>query len=476
MEITNKLLRTKSATDIRRPPGPKRNNPLLGLLAYRRGRLGFLQNLAQRYGDICYFAIGSQQAYLLNHPDFIKEVLITNSQHFIKGSALQRSKRLLGEGLLTSEGEFHRRQRRLAQPAFHRSRVESYAGVMTEYTARAVGAWQDGQTLDLAEEMMALTLAIVGKTLFDADIEAEAGEVGEAITGMLQSTDTSSLSSIVIDVLKKLPVARKRSGAKAKAKFESAKARLDELIYRLIDERRRSGDRGDLLSMLIMAQDEDDGGQMSNLQLRDEAMTIFMTGHETTAVTLAWTAYLLSQNPDVEAKLQAEVDDVLGGRVPSMADVGRLAYTEMVLSESMRLYPPAWALQRTALNDCEIGGYVIPKGAQVLMSQYVMHHDPRYFPDPNRFDPERWTKEARDERPQFSYFPFGGGLRRCIGDAFAMMEATLLLSLLVQQWQMRLAPGHVVALQPVMSLRPKYGMRMILKSRASSRAQEIEVR
>jgi cytochrome P450 len=465
MEIAEALRRHNPATKLRRPPGPRANNPLLGLLAYRRGRVGFLQNLARRYGDICYFAIGSQQVYLLNHPELIKEVLVTNSQNFMKGSALQRSKRLMGEGLLTSEGEFHRRQRRLAQPAFHRSRVESYATVMTEYTARALAAWHDGQTLDLAEEMMGLTLTIVGKTLFDADIEAEAGEVGEAITGMLQATDTSSLSSIVIDVLKKLPIARTRSGAKAKARFESGKAKLDALIYRLIDDRRGSGDRGDLLSMLLLAHDEDDGSQMSNLQLRDEAMTIFMTGHETTAVTLAWTFYLLSQNPDVEAKLHAEVDEVLGSRVPTMMDVARLPYTEMVLSESMRLYPPAWALQRTALNDSEIGGYVIPKGSQVLMSQYVMHHDARYFPDPERFDPERWTQTARDSRPQFSFFPFGGGLRRCIGDAFAMMEATLLLTQLAQQWQMRLEPGHVVALQPVMSLRPKHGMRMILKSR-----------
>ena len=253
MEITDRLPLGITAVDVRRPPGPRKNNPLLGLLAYRRGRVGFLQNMAQRYGDICFFAIGSQQAYLLNHPDFIKDVLITKSQNFIKGSALQRSKQLLGEGLLTSEGEVHRRQRRLAQPAFHRSRVESYANVMTEYTARTAAAGHDGQTLDLADEMMALTLAIVGKTLFDADIESEAAEVGEAITGMLQATDTSSLSSIVIDVLKKLPVARKRSGAKAKAKFESAKARLDALIYRLIDDRRRSGDRGDLLSMLLLA-------------------------------------------------------------------------------------------------------------------------------------------------------------------------------------------------------------------------------
>lgn len=466
MEITDKLPLTTGVVKVRRPPGPRRNNPLLGLLAYRRGRLGFLQNMAQRYGDISYFALGSQGAYLLNHPDLIKEVLVNNSQNFIKGSALQRSKRLLGEGLLTSEGEAHRRQRRLAQPAFHRSRIEAYAKVMTDYTTRTIAGWRAGQTLDLAEEMMALTLAIVGKTLFDADLETEASEVGEAITAMLHATDTSSVSSIVTDILKKLPGARQRSGAKAKAKFESAKARLDELIYRLIAERRLTGDRGDLLSMLLLAQDEDDGGRMSDLQLRDEAMTIFMTGHETTAVTLAWTFFLLSQNPECERRLHAEVDEVLGGRVPTMMDLARLPYAEMIICEAMRIYPPAWALQRTAVSDCEVGGYVIPRGSQVLMSQYVMHHDPRYFPDPERFDPERWTKAAREARPQFSYFPFGGGLRRCIGDVFAMMEATLLLTQLAAKWQMRLAPDHKIALQPVMSLRPKHGMRMILQSRA----------
>jgi len=465
MEITEKLPLTSTAVDVRRPPGPRRNNPLLGLLAYRRGRLGFLQNLAARYGDICYLEIGAAQTYLLNHPDLIKDVLINKSENFIKGSALQRSKRLLGEGLLTAEGEAHRRQRRLIQPAFHRSRIEGYAQVMTACTERSIAEWQDGQTLDLAEEMMALTLAIVGKTLFGADIQAEATEVGEAITGMLRATDTSSLSSILVDLLKKLPIVKKRSGARAQEKFDKAKARLDELIYRLIEERRRSGDRGDLLSMLILAQDEADGSTMSNLQLRDEAMTIFMTGHETTAVTLAWTFYLLSKHPDVEARLHAEIDQTLAGRTPAMADVNRLPYTEMVLSEAMRLYPPAWALQRAALNDCEIGGYIIPKGAQVLMSQYVMHHDSRYFPDPERFDPERWTPSAREGRPQFSYFPFGGGLRRCIGDSFAMIEATLLLIQLAQKWRMRHEPDHKVALQPVMSLRPKYGMKMILQSR-----------
>ncbi|HEX8096496.1 MAG TPA: cytochrome P450, partial [Pyrinomonadaceae bacterium] len=252
-----------------------------------------------------------------------------------------------------------------------------------------------------------------------------------------------------------------------KAKFERAKSKLDAIIYRLIEERRRSGtDRGDLLSMLLLAHDtEGDGGGMTDRQLRDEAITIFLTGHETTAAALTWTFYLLSQHADAETRLHAEVDEVLGGRLPTVADLPRLTYTEMVLSESMRLYPPAWGVQRMALNDCEIGGYRVPKGAQVLMSQYVIQRDARYFPDPLRFDPERWTPQAREARPQFSYFPFGAGPRRCIGEGFAWMEGLLLLATLAQEWRMRLAPRHVVALQPVMSLRPKYGMRMTLKSR-----------
>ncbi len=459
------LLKQGGTTDGCYPPGPRSNISLSGLLAYRRGRLEFLQSLAQRYGDICYLKLGPHHTYFLNHPDLIKEVLVTNSQNFVKGLALQRAKRLFGEGLLTSEGEFHSRQRRLAQPAFHRARVESYATHMTAYADRSRQRWQDGATVDIAEEMMHLTLAITGKTLFDTDVESKTSEVGEAISRLLRATDTASLTSIFRDLLKKLPLLRRLDNTKAK--FEQAKNKLDAIIYRLIDERRRSGtDRGDLLSMLLLAQDlEGNGGPMTDQQLRDEAITIFLTGHETTAAALTWTFYLLSRHPDVEARLHTEIDKVLGGHLPTIANLAHLSYTEMVLSESMRLYPPAWGIQRMALNDCEIGGYQVPKGAQVLMSQYVIQRDARYFPDPLRFDPERWTQQARDARPQFSYFPFGGGTRRCIGEGFAWMEGLLLLATLAQKWKMSLAPKHAVALQPVMSLRPKYGMRMTLKKR-----------
>jgi cytochrome P450 len=441
------------------PPGPRQSFPLSGIFAYRRGPLPFFQNLAERYGDISYFQLGPQRAFFFNHPDYIKDILVTNHQNFMKGLALQRAKRLLGEGLLTSEGEFHRRQRRLAQPAFHRLRIASYADVMTAYASQTSESWSDGKTYDISEEMMRLTLGIVGKTLFDADVVSDAQEVGEAMTVVMDLFNTITVP--FFDLLQKLPLPQFR-------RFDNAKLRLDTIIYRLIEERRRSGkDRGDLLSMLLLAQDtEGDGGQMTDAQLRDELMTIFLAGHETTANALTWTWYLLSQNPKVEAKLHAEIDEVLEGRLPAFEDVARLKYTEMVLAESMRLYPPAWALGRMALNDIEIGGYVVPKKSLVLMSQYVMHHDARYFAEPVRFDPERWSPQLRETRPQFSYFPFGGGPRRCIGEGFAWMEGILLIAALARHWQMRLVENHPVALKPVITLRPKHGMRMIVTRRS----------
>lgn len=442
----------------RYPPGPRRMFPLSGLLGYRRGPLPFFQNLAAQYGDISYFRLGPQEAFFLNHPDLIKDVLVTNHQNFHKGLALQRAKRLLGEGLLTSEEDFHRRQRRLAQPAFHRARIASYASVMTDYASETRARWHDGDTLDMSEEMMRLTLGIVGKTLFDADVVSDAREVGEAMTVVMDLFNTITIP--FFELIQKLPLPQLR-------RFDAARARLDAIIYRLIEERRRSSeDRGDLLSMLLLAQDtEGDGGAMTDEQLRDEVMTIFLAGHETTANALTWTWYLLSQNPAVEEKLHEEIDRVLAGRLPAFEDVAQLKYTEMVLAESMRLYPPAWAMGRLAIVETEIAGYIIPRRSLVLMSQYVIHRDARYFPEPLKFDPERWTATARESRPQFSYFPFGGGLRRCIGEGFAWMEGVLLIAALAQHWRMRLVPNHPVALKPVITLRPKHGMRMTVASR-----------
>jgi cytochrome P450 len=453
-----------SRTNAGLPPGPKSKLSISGLLAYRRGRLEFLQSLAQRYGDIVYLKLGSQEAYFVNSPDLVKEVLVTKSQSFMKGPSLQRAKMLLGEGLLTSEGDFYRRQRRLAQPAFHRSRIETYAACMTDYADRLRLRWREGETLNVADEMMHVTLQIVSKTIFDTNVELDSSEVGRAMDEMLHATETSSVGSLVREVLRRIPYLKRFD--KTDEKFKRARAALDSIIYRLIDERRNTGtDRGDLLSLLLLAQDDDGGGGMTDSQVRDEAITLFLTGHETTAAALTWTLYLLSQNADVDSKLWKEIDDVLGGRLPSIDDIPRLKYAEMVLSESMRLYPPAWGIQRTALHSCQIGGYMIPKGAQVLMSQYVLHRDKRYYPEPLRFDPERWTTEAREGRPQFAYFPFGGGNRRCMGEAFAWMEALLLLSSFVQKWRFSLAPQQKVALLPAITLRTKYGMRMSISSR-----------
>lgn len=441
------------------PPGPRSFIPGLQLLAFSRDPLEFLTNVTRRYGDVARFTNGAQDYVVINHPDYIKDVLVTHNADFMKGRGLQRAKRLLGEGLLTSEPPLHRRQRRLAQPAFHKSRIATYASMMVDYTLRMERErWRTGQTLDIAQEMMHLTLAIVGKTLFDTETEAEAEEVREALTATMESFTRFMLP--FAELLDRLPLPATR-------RFEQARARLDAIIYGMINERRGSSeDRGDLLSMLIMAQDEEEDGQgMTDEQLRDEAMTIFLAGHETTANALTWTWYLLSQHPEVEAKLHAEVDAVLNERPPGHDDLPALRYTEMVLAESMRLYPPAWILGRRALKDYEVGGFHIPAGSIVVLSPYVMHRDARYFPEPERFDPERWRTEAKEARPAFSYFPFGGGPRRCIGEGFAWMEGILVIATLARAWRMRLIPGHVVQTQPMVTLRPKHGMRMKIERR-----------
>jgi len=441
------------------PPGPKSLIPGRALLAFRRDPIAFLMSTVHEFGDIACFGVGSQHYFVVNHPDHIKEIFVTHHTYFKKGRALERAKGMLGNGLLTSEGPFHHRQRRLAQPAFHRDRITGYAGIMADYADRVQRErWREGQTLDIAKEMMHLTLAIVGRTLFDTETEEEAEQVREALSETMKGYTRAMLP--FAEFLDRLPLRRNRH-------YLRARNVLDSIIYRIIDERRRSGeDRGDLLSMLLRAQDEEgDGGRMTDLQLRDEAITIFLAGHETTANALTWTWYLLSEHPDVEQRLHRELDSILAGRLPTAEDFPRLQYTEMVITEAIRLYPPAWIIGRRALKDYKLGPYIVPAGAIVIMSPYVMHRDPRYFPDPFRFDPDRWTPEARASRPQFSYFPFGGGPRRCIGEGFAMMESIMVLATLAQKWSLRRAPDQPIALQPLITLRPRHGMRMVLMSR-----------
>jgi cytochrome P450 len=388
----------------------------------------------------------------------VREILVGNQGNFSKSRALQRAKILLGEGLLTSEGPHHLRQRRLVQPAFHRDRLAGYASAMSECSVRWRERWQAGSTLDVSTEMPQLTLAVVAKTLFSADVQSEASEIGAAMTTVLQMFRL--LLMPFSEYMEKLPLPYVR-------RFEKARARLDSTIYGLIRERRKSGeDTGDLLSMLLLAQDEENaGGRMTDQQVRDEALTLFLAGHETGANALTWTWYLLSQHPEVERRLHQEIDAVLGDRTPELADVPRLRYAEMILAEALRLYPPAWAIGRKAKEEFTLGEFQIPASSICIVSPYVVQRDPRWFPDPETFDPERWTPEARDARPKFSYFPFGGGSRVCIGERFAWMEGVIVMAAIAQKWRFRLAPGQRVEPLPLITLRVKGGLRMIIEAR-----------
>jgi cytochrome P450 len=441
-------------------PGPRQRYPGEFALAVIRRPLALFEELARVHGDVAGIRIASQPVVLVSDPDRIRDVLVTHGRLFHKGRGLERAKMLLGEGLLTSEDELHLRQRRLAQPAFHRARIAAYAETMATYAARRAEQWRDGARLDVAREMAAYTLAVVGKTLFDADIEGEAHEIGEALGAAIDAFNLSVLP--FGELLEKLPIP-------STLRFRRGRERLDATIYRLIAERRASGeDRGDLLSMLLLAQDsEGDGGGMSDRQLRDEAMTLLLAGHETTANLLAWTWYLLAQHPEVESALHAEIDAVPAEHFGA-DDLARLPFTRAVLTESMRLFPSAWTIGRRAMEPYHIGEHVLPARTIVLTSQWVVHRDPRWWPEADRFLPERWMPggSALDPaRPKFSYFPFGAGTRVCIGEQFAWLEGTLALATIARRWRLRLVPGASVVPQPIITLRVRGGLPMTAHAR-----------
>jgi cytochrome P450 len=425
--------------------------------SFRKDPPAFLTRLAQ-LGDVTSFRMGPIHGYFINDPELVRDVLVVNAHKFKKGRALQRAKSLLGNGLLTNEGEAHLRQRRMIQPAFHKGRIAEYARTMTEYAERMSATWSDGEVRDIDREMMHLTLQIVATTLFSANVDDDADEIGGAMTSMVEMFNYLLLP--FSEWLQKLPLPQSR-------RFARARDTLDKVIYRIINERRASGqDKGDLLSMLLNAQDEDDGTTMTDEQVRDEALTLFLAGHETTANALTWTWHLLSQNLEKEATLLAELDDVLAGRTPTFDDIPQLKYTEAVLAESMRLYPPAWAIGRLSLEEHALGGYHLPVKSLVLLSPYIAHRDPRYWEYPDRFIPERWsTQSVREASQKYTYFPFGGGARRCIGEGFAWTEGVLLLATLAQRWKLRLAPDQKIGLSAMITLRPRYGMRMSIQSR-----------
>jgi cytochrome P450 len=446
------------ATDaaVKAVPGPTTWLPGGHFLSFRRDPLKFFAEIQRQYGDIATFHFGPQQIYLVSHPDWIEDVLVTSAKKFQKGVALQRAKRLLGEGLLTSEGQAHLKQRRTIQPLFHRQQVQGFAAAMVKHGLR----WRDSlaadAVIDVTDKMAALTLAIVGETLFSSDVQADADEVRDALAAAVQSFGIALLPGL--EYLEKLPLP-------VFARVRTARERLDRVILRVIEARRAAssteGAHTDLISMLLSARDPENPSEpgMGVQQIRDEAMTIFLAGHETTANAMAWTWHLLGRSAEVEGRLHDELSRVIGDRAPSVDDVPKLEYTRAVVAESMRLYPPAWTMGRRAIEPHSIGGHVIQPGALVIISQWVAHHDPRWWPEPDAFRPERWVETsgsrlpAPGSRPRYAYFPFGGGSRICIGESFAWTEAILLLATIAQRW--RFAPVSEPALEPRITLRPK---------------------
>lgn len=440
----------------KRPPGPK-GGLFSGLLAeITRDRLGFFTRSKAKWGAIYRLDFRFASAVVVTEPAFLQEILVTQNKRVIKQDSLRRSKPLLGLGLLTSEGDFWLRQRRLAQPGFHRERIASYSKVMVDYTLDLMANWQDGALLDLNRETMALTLAIVAKTLFNGEINpGTASEVGSALTEALHLWDQVTLQNPLLDYL---PTPKR-------LRWKRAIARLDAVVNQIIQGHKAKGiDQGDLLSMLMAARDEDGSG-MTDKQLRDEVMTIFLAGHETTANNLTWTFHLLAQHPEVVAKLEAEVDQVLAGRAPTMADLPHLPYTEMVINESLRLFPPAWMIGREPVEDLQVGEYLISKGETILMPIYILHRDERTFPEPEAFRPERWADGLAKRIHPYAYIPFSSGPRICIGKEFAKMEAILLLATIVQRFRFTPEPGKPVEFDPSITLRPASGLWMRLQKR-----------
>jgi len=433
--------------------------PVVGnFLAFRRDPLHFLCSMRRAYGDVVEVALGPMKVTLLSHPDMVEDVLVTRSKLWMKDRFLRTNLRpALGDGLLSSEGDFWRKQRRLAQPAFHRDRIEAYARIMSDRALGLARTWRDGEARDVHKDMLRLTLDIVAQTLFGAEVGDHADDVGEALEAVLAMV--SDPLTLLMPVLERFPTPTRK-------RFVRGVKRLDAIIYGFIEARRKAGAErsDDLLSMLLHAQDED-GSRMTDKQLRDECLTIFLAGHETTAINLVWTWLLLSRHPEEKAKLVRELDTVLGDRPATFSDVSSLRYTGHVITESLRLYPPAWSMGREACEDVDVGGYRIPRGRQIWFCPWAIQRDPRWFDSPDTFQPERWEGDLAKRLPRFAYFPFGGGPRLCIGQAFAQLEAVLVLATLARSFDVEVLPVPAAVPVPSVTLRPRHGLRARLTRR-----------
>lgn len=457
------LAGVKAATAGGEAPGPRFATPFGFLAAMRRDPLGFLEGCRRTYGDVVQIRFFPWRGFFFAHPRDVRHILQENHRNYWKGIVFAKLKRIGGEGLVFSDGELWRRQRQLAQPAFHRDRIAAMASMMTDATAAMLDRWRAvaaaQRPLDVAAEMSRLTLEIVATALFGTALGEDEDEFRRAVSGGL--TYANHVVNHFFAVPLFIPTSANRRGRRAIAS-------LDRIVWKIVAERRRDGrDRGDLLTMLINARDAETHETMTDQQLRDEAVTFLVAGHETTAVALSWTWHLLARHPDAERRLHTEVDAVLGRRVPTLADLGELRYARMVIEESMRLFPPVWATNRQAYGDDVVGGQTVRRDETVTVSPWVTHRHPAFWEEPDAFDPERFTPERSAARPEYAYFPFGGGPRRCIGNQFAMMEAQLILTMTAQAFRLAAVPGHPVEPDPILTLRPRHGVLMTLHPRAN---------
>ncbi|MGE7780490.1 cytochrome P450 [Peribacillus sp. NPDC097264] len=441
------------------PTGPKGRLITGHTKEFQSDTIGFLTRLAREYGDVAKLRLGPfQNVYLISDPDLIKQILVTKQKSFLKSRDFNSLKPLIGEGLITSEKDFHLHQRRLIQPSFKKTHISNYGQDMIDLTREYISTWKNGEERMMTEDMMSLALSIVSKTMFSTELKDGYNLIGEPIDDALK---------VAIKRMRTLFHLPLWIPTKSNREYKEVLDRLDSVIYRIIERRRDEAEsRDDMLGILMDARDDVGGLGMSDQQVRDEVMTIFLAGHDTTATALSWTLYLLSQHPEVEAKLFHEIDTVIGNRPPTPDDFMKLSYTQNIIWESLRIYPPLYVLSRNAAEDVSLGNYHFKKGDMFLLSSYVMHHKPEYFDQPESFIPERFENNYLKTIPPFAYFPFGGGPRVCIGNHFAVMEAVLVLACITQQYRIKLAPDHhEVKPLPLLTLRPKSGLRMIVEER-----------
>jgi len=457
-EIPVKAGRKQGRRELHLPPGPGMNL-LTSALKQKRwvDPIAHFRGLAANFGDIAHYKLGRRHILFLNHPAYMREVFVAQHANFVKERTQQRAKLLLGEGMITADGAMHKQQRQAAAPAFHRQKIAAHAVEIVRRAAALRDEWGANERHDVHREMMTLALGIIGATLFQSDLGEEVNALNRAMADIMDVYNAVVLLP-GIRLLLRIPFTPLR-------KFVRARTKLHRAVDRLIAEHRQRGADAtgtDLLTMLLEAQQTQG---WSDEHVRDQVVTVVLAGYETTAIALTWTWYLLSQNADAEAKMHAEIDCVLNGRMPTYDDLPQLRYTEMVMAEALRLYPPAWAMGRLALNEFQLGEYRLPAGTTVLASQYILHRDARFFPDPLRFDPERHTAEAKAARVKGAYCPFGMGPRQCIGEAFAWMEGVLIVATLAQRWKLRHDERHKVVAEPLFTLRPKGGMPMMVEAR-----------